>query len=199
MSPVPVFLLITGNYRLALILGAPFLFFVLRFAKRWMRARKAAEPRLIRTYAASGRRLSDSSPERVERLLALGFVVVRRNRRGAITLMQFKRDAQSGPIHKHAHMGQHYSFEEPLPSGYYAWKHRELVRDERDLQALFGEKPDDREEADRFVRAIFRAVPLSCLATDRPKTPKPAAKIVDIGQWRSSEDERSHEPERQAA
>jgi hypothetical protein len=162
-----------------LLLGAPFLFFVLRFAKRWTRAAKAAEPPLIRTYAANGRRLSDSSPERAERLIELGKVVARRDRRGRIRLIQFKHDCGAYPLQATAHMGTRYSYEEPLPSGHYAWKHRELVRDERSLEALFGEKPDDREEADRFVRAIFRAVPLSCMTK-----PNKLAPVVNIEEYR---------------
>lgn len=192
MSPVPFFQLLAGNHRLALLLGAPFLFFVLRFAKRWKRAAQAAEPRLIRTYAANGRRLSDSSPERVERLLAIGKVVAGRDRHGRIRVIQFKNDCGAYPLQATAHTGTHYSYEQPLPSGHYAWKHRELVRDERDLEALFGEKPHDREEADRFVRAIFRAVPLSCMKRERPKR---LAEVVDIGQYRKQ----MSQPETKAA
>jgi hypothetical protein len=148
----------------------------------------------IPTYRANGKRLSDSSLERVERLLALKLVVARRDRHGRIRNIQFKwENGHLEPLRKTAHMGQHYSFPlwiEGHRTG--TWDHKPLVRDERSLEALFGEKPDNREEAERFVQAIFRAVPLSCLKEERSSSasarrePKRLAPVVNIADYRKT-------------
>lgn len=80
----------------------------------------------VKTYSADGRRISDSSPERAERLANEGLVILQRDRQGRIRLMQFRRDAWTGVVRKTAHRGTKYSFSEMLPSGYHAWKHRAL-------------------------------------------------------------------------
>lgn len=124
------------------------------------------------------------SLEAIERFLALDLVVAIRGRKGKILRVYFREADGGNPLRTSAHMGQAYSYEHHLPSGRSVWKHRKLVRDERDLAALFGEPPDDPVEADLFVRAIFRAVPLSCIqheqAPEPPKKTPGGAKVIPI-------------------
>ncbi len=126
----------------------------------------------VPTYASDGRRLRRYTLEAIERLERLNLVAVQRNRHGRIVIAHFRPTDGANPIRTTAHMGTKYSFNEHLPSGHMAWKYRRLIRDERALAAMFGESPDDVEDAELFVRAVFRAVPLSCMA-------KPA-KVVSI-------------------
>jgi hypothetical protein len=122
------------------------------------------------------------SLEAIERFLALDLVVAIRGRKGKILRVYFRETDGGNPLRTSAHMGQAYSYNQPLPNGRHAWKHRKLVRDERDLAALFGEPPDDPVEADLYVRAIFWAVPLSCMTQPTPEDPTPPtpAKVVSI-------------------
>lgn len=137
----------------------------------------------VPTFRADGRRVRDYSMEAIARLLALGMIVIARSRKGRITCAQFKSDAGANPLVKSAHMGQQYSYEQALPSGHYAWRHREMIQ-RQDVEMLFGERPESKRELDLYVRAIFRAVPLSCLrSTPEPaaSSPVPArAKVVSI-------------------
>lgn len=122
------------------------------------------------------------SLEAIERFLSLDLVVAVRGRKGKILRVYFREPDGGNPLRTSAHMGQAYSYDETLPSGRSAWKHRKLVRDERDLAALFGEPPDDPIQADLYVRAIFRAVPISCMAQAKPEEPPPPtpANVISI-------------------
>lgn len=127
--------------------------------------------RQIATFSPSGGPLRRYSLSAIERLLSMDRVVVKRNHHGRIVEAIFRQADGASPVRATAHLGTAYSFEEPLPSGHYAWRHRALVRDESSLEALFGELPDDRQDAELYVKAIFRAVPLSCMARPKPLTP----------------------------
>lgn len=131
----------------------------------------------VPTYATDGRRLRRYTLEAIERLETLDLVAVQRNRKGRIVAAHFRGLDGANPIQNNAHMGQSYSFEQHLASGRTAWKHRKLIQDGRMLETLFGETPDDRAEAELFIRAIFRAVPLSCMKGNELKKP---AKVVSI-------------------
>jgi hypothetical protein len=80
----------------------------------------------VKTYAASGRRISDSSVERAERLANEGLVILQRDRMGRIRCMQFRRDAWTGVVRKSPPNGTKTSYAELLPSGHHAWRHRAL-------------------------------------------------------------------------
>jgi len=131
----------------------------------------------IPTYASDGRRLRRYTLEAIERLEQLDLVAVQRNRKGRIVCAHFRPQDGANPISNAAHTGTRYSFEESLPSGCAAWTHRALERDPRALATLFGESADDSDQAELFVRAIFRAVPLSCMKRTESKT---SAKVVSI-------------------
>lgn len=132
----------------------------------------------VPTYASDGRRLRRYTLEAIERLEKLDLVAVQRNRNGRIVCAHFRPADGANPIRSTAHMGTQYSFDETLPSGHSAWKHRALLRDERALASLFGEQPDDPADAELFVQAIFRAVPLSCMAG------KTSPKVISINAGR---------------
>lgn len=134
----------------------------------------------IPTLSADGQRWRGYSLEAIERLRGKDLVTVERGRRGQIKVAYFRKIDGANPIQATAHMGTRYSFEEPLRSGHFAWTHRELVRDDNSLAAIFGVPPDDRADAERYVRAIFRAVPLSCMKQDEPTPPEPTppAKVI---------------------
>jgi hypothetical protein len=169
------------SYRVAQLLGAPFFLVLLRIAKRWKAAQKAAQPRVIPTYAANGLRLSDSSIERAKRLLRMGYAAARYDRRGNLRVIQCISDVGRDKLRATAHMGQHYASLQTLPSGARAWKHNKLIQDERLLETLFGEKPDNLKQADLFVRAIFRAVPISCMGRTKSEPPESGpAKVISI-------------------
>jgi hypothetical protein len=133
--------------------------------------------RLIPTYRASGRRWRDHALPTIERWLALGLVVVSRSKKGRITCAQFKSDGGENTLVAHAHMGQHYAYEQHLPSGHYAWRHRDLHQ-RQEVEAHFGEKLDTREAVDLYLRGIFRAVPLSCMAAKNVS--RETSKVVSI-------------------
>ena len=144
-----------------------------------------AKPKtFIPTFRADGRRVRDYSLEAIERLLGLSLIVVKRSRKGRITCAQFKSDAGANPLVKSAHMGQQYSYEHHLPSGHCAWSHRDLIQ-RQDVEALFGETVESRQDVDLYVRAVFRAVPLSCLVVKAHVAPRPKpAKVVSIASGR---------------
>lgn len=163
-------------YRLALL--SPFwLFLELRAWVARVKAARRARPRLIPTFAATGKRIRDYSPSAIARLLALDLIVVERYRRGAIKRAHFRPQGGANPVKAHAHMGTHYSYEQPLPSGRYAWTHKPLLQ-EQEIEALFGEIDSSTEPADRFVRAVFRAVPLSVMRPQPPSCAGPARRAA---------------------
>lgn len=80
----------------------------------------------------------------------MDLVSVVRNRHGRISFAAFRSATGANPIRNTAHVGSKYSFREKIDDGLFAWSLRGL--------------PSSRhEDADLFVRAIFRAVPLSCM------------------------------------
>jgi hypothetical protein len=132
----------------------------------------------IKTFAADGERLRDSTPARAARLLHLGIVAASRNRRGRINSIQFVGVAGSRSIRQSAHMGQQYSYEQKVLGRGLVWAHKDLIGT-RAVEALFGElSPAELNARELFVRAIFRAVPLSCL-TDAQRA-RPASNTPDI-------------------
>lgn len=112
----------------------------------------------IPTYRANGKRLSDSSLERAERLLALKLVVARRDRHGRIRNIQFKwENGHLDMLRKAAPVGSRYSYEQPLENGDgYVWAHRELHG---------------------VSRTDFEQVPLSCIK-------KRLAPVINIADYR---------------
>jgi hypothetical protein len=117
----------------------------------------------IPTYSATGSRLRSSSLARIDHLLSLSLVVVTRNKRGQICAATFRPSNGANPLRTSCHQGQRYSMLAQC-GNHRAWKHKDPPNKAR-LAAEFlvdGEAPSE-EEMDLFVRAIFRAVPLSCL------------------------------------
>lgn len=109
--------------------------------------------RLIPTFTAEGTRWRDSSQEAIERWLASGRVIVKRSRNGRIVCAQFRYVPNgASPVRKTPPRGQRYSRIRNLGEAR-LWQHKRLVQ-RRDLE---------EREADLFVRAVFRAVPLSIL------------------------------------
>ena len=115
---------------------------------------------LIKTYSAGGQRIRDYSEEAIAELVRKGRMVVTRSVKGRLLSATFL-PAETRAVQKTAHMGQRYSFDEKLPSGRRAWKHADLLSPET-IERLAGE-PLLQNEIDLYIRAIFRAVPLSCL------------------------------------
>jgi hypothetical protein len=124
----------------------------------------------IPAYTANGLRLRNYSLRAIEACLAMTppAVVVKRNKRtGLITSAQFmplprNSSAVDGkePIKKHAHMGQRYSFHQPVDTnGHRAWRFSKFLTP-LDMQLDPGVTSEDIE---RWLQKIFRAVPLSCL------------------------------------
>ncbi|HZQ53308.1 MAG TPA: hypothetical protein VFB14_13985 [Bryobacteraceae bacterium] len=118
----------------------------------------------IPTYRANGKRLSDSSLERAERLLALKLVVARRDRHGRIRNIQFKwENGHLDMLRKAAPVGTRYSYEQPLENGDgYVWAHRELQ----------GMAPSD-----------FAQVPLSCMGRAKLEGVR-LAPVINIADYR---------------
>jgi hypothetical protein len=136
---------------------------------------------LIPTYAADGGRIHPRTPESIARLLSLSLIVVKRNRKGAICAAHFRPTDGANPLRATANMGQRYVYEQPVGNGYHAWTHRELIQ-RQDLEMLLGIKLDSREDVDLYLRGVFRAVPLSCMAAAgrKPQPPRTPAKVVSI-------------------
>lgn len=120
---------------------------------------------MIRTYSSDGLRLRDYSESAIEKLAALGRVIVtfRVLASGERRMACATFCPQNGSrIRASAHMGQTYSFREKLPNGSRAWKHADLLSP-ASIRKLAG-KPLELEEIDLYLRRVFRAVPLSCLS-----------------------------------
>jgi len=118
----------------------------------------------IPTYAADGRRLQNRRLAAIEQLLRDGLVIVHRTRKGAITCAQFLPAEGAAAVARSIPTGN--SFLESLPSGRRAWKFAsEPLEDET-----------DQAEAEKFIRTVFYAVPLSiaggCLPLLRPASRK---------------------------
>lgn len=133
----------------------------------------------IPTYAADGRRLRSYTPSAVARLISLDQIVVECNRKGKIVCATFRPASGANPIRKTAHLGQHYSFREALPSGHHCWKHSNVLT-RREAGELAGHDLE-KVEGDRFIRTVFWAVPLSILQRQEKAT---AAKMVSIDRGR---------------
>lgn len=123
----------------------------------------------IPTFASDGRRLRAYSLEAIERLLSLSLVVVRRNRHGRIVCAHFRPQDGSNPLRATANMGQRYYFLEHVGDRR-VYAHTPLVppQDVRD-------NCESPEELDRYVRNVFRAVPLSCM--EQPPRKDPAIRV----------------------
>jgi hypothetical protein len=137
------------------------------------------KPAGIPTYAADGRRLRDYPESSIQRLLALDKVTVTYKRKGKIACAFFRPLDGANPLRRSAHVGTRYSFEEPLPSGHFAWKHRRLLQSQ-EIEELLGEPVEDERHLDLFVRSIFRAVPLSVMRTTPPSPTAPASNVISI-------------------
>jgi hypothetical protein len=135
-----------------------------------------AKIRNIQCFAADGRRIRSYSPEAIERLREGGRVVVIRNRSGRVTSAHFCEIAGANPVSKTAHMGQHYSYQQSIGEAR-LWQHRPLIS-RVDRNELLDSM--DHNQAENFIRGVFRAVPLSCLSAGKPK-----AKVVSIAEYRS--------------
>jgi hypothetical protein len=137
--------------------------------------------RKIPTFAADGRRLRAYSLAAIEHLLSLSKVVVRRDERGRITVAQFRGLGGMNPLRQTAHAGTRYSFLVRC-GDHKAWEHKDLLSS-RDVELLFDLSKSSHEEElrsrDRAVRAVFLAVPLSCLVPDNSQT-KSSTYICDV-------------------
>jgi hypothetical protein len=118
----------------------------------------------VPTFAADGRRLRNRTPESIEHLLALSLVVVERGRKDRIRAAFFRPTDGATPVKPRAHMGTKYSYNEHLPSGHTAWKHRRLLQSQQ-LEELLGIPQASDEDLDRFLQSVFRAVQLSCMVS----------------------------------
>lgn len=130
--------------------------------------------RYIPTLSSDGQRRRRYSLEAIERLLSMDLVTVQRNRKGRIAFAAFRSSLGASPIRPTAHIGTKYSFYERLPDGHHAW-------------ALHGLPTNEHEDADLFVRAVFRAVPLSCMKqtpSEAPAKPTPPAKVINIAEFK---------------
>ncbi len=136
----------------------------------------------IPTYGADGQRLRNYPLRSIEWMLSLDEVVVQRNRKGSIVCAHLRAEGGALTILDSAYMGQHYSFDERLPSGRSAWRHSPLLQ-RADRKNLMSEGFNS-EQVDRFVRRTFRAVPLSCMSRTRLEGPPTPAKVVSIDSFR---------------
>jgi len=103
----------------------------------------------IPVYSPEGCCVGTRSLESIQRLSECNMVTVVKNRKGFVMEAHFRQaDGRTG-IKPTAHMGQAYSVNESLETGHHAWKHKGLPKG----------------KADSFVRSIFRAVQLDCMAS----------------------------------
>jgi hypothetical protein len=141
------------------------LLFRIRAAVLLMNARKSRRAQSASTvpaYLSNGRRVRNYSREAVDAMLAVErpSIVAKYNRRtGRVTSITFipgnrnSRELEKEPLRKSVHMGQAYSFRESVSdSGRKAWSHSNLL------------SPRDAD-AEAHLISVFRAVPLSCMAT----------------------------------
>lgn len=128
------------------------------------------------------RRIRPYSLGEIEHLLTLSqrgelpgrHLIVKRNRRGEISAATFvAKQSEEELLDTRYRPGQRYTFEEPLPGGFFVLQHRDLPGRE-DIERISGLTFESQQEIDPFLRAIFRAVPLSCLAPWRPDLPAAA-------------------------
>jgi hypothetical protein len=124
--------------------------------------RRAQSASTVPAYLSNGRRVRNYSREAVDAMLAVErpSIVAKYNRRtGLVTSITFipgnrnSRELEKEPLRKSVHMGQAYSFRESVSdSGRKAWSHSNLL------------SPRDAD-AEAHLISVFRAVPLSCMAT----------------------------------
>lgn len=119
----------------------------------------------VPTYSSDGSRLRRYTLAAIERLEQLNLVAIQRNRKGKIVCAHFRNAEGANPIRTTAHVGSKYSYREKVGDGLFAW-------------SLKGLPASEHEDADLFVRGIFRNVALSCMKRDEP-TPAPS-KVVSI-------------------
>jgi hypothetical protein len=126
----------------------------------------------IATYSAEGRRIRDYSLPALRRLAGQRKVYFSYGSRGRLLRATFLPHDGSKLL-RTAHVGQSYSYPERLTgTTLHAWCHLPFfaLRDDAG-------QPLDVIESELFVRAVFRAVPLSCL---RRPDPPPSPKVVSI-------------------
>ena len=132
----------------------------------------------IATYAADGTRLRNYPLSSIEYLLGLDEIEVRRNSRGHITKAFFRPTPTSSSMQQTALMGQSYSYEQLLPSGHHAWKHRNFVSQEDEKDAV--DEGVDPKELEEYIRNTFRSVALSVLAQPPAKAPSNVVAIDSV-------------------
>jgi hypothetical protein len=146
--------------------------------------------RFIAAYDAHGRRMRSYSLEAALRHVADARAVPTFSRRGTLTAITFRpTSTRPATVLKTAHMGQRYSYPERVGE-HYAWTHAPMLSP-RTLSHL-AERELEAEQAELYLMAIFRAVPLSCM---RP-APEPPANVVRID---SARRKRGNAPEKVAA
>lgn len=126
----------------------------------------------IPTYAHNRQRCRRYSLASIERLLREGKVIVDRNSRGEITAAMFRPrpEREVKPRCRNTvSTGTYYSHLVTLDErGHQLWQHKDLLT-LSEMDVIMGERVDEIEDRDRFLAAIFRAVPLSCLTTPKPR------------------------------
>jgi hypothetical protein len=132
----------------------------------------------IRTYSAEGRRYRDYSLDALLKLARMRKVYFSFGRRGQLLCANFlPHDASK--LLRTAHMGQHYCFPEKLGGAGNCWSFSPFLNPHN----LPGVEARTAEDVDLFLRAIFRAVQLSCVRRD-DETPPPSLKVVSIASAR---------------
>jgi hypothetical protein len=115
---------------------------------------------MIKTYSAEGPRRRDFSETAIARLLALRRVVLTYSTKGRLLHATFLPH-DGAPVLRTAHMGQKYSYREPLGDGLHAWKHSDMLSP-ASIEKLAG-RPLIQAEIERELMAIFRRVCLDCM------------------------------------
>lgn len=137
---------------------------ICRPAKRPAVAKQPPAQRRIPCYDSDGNRLRACKLAAIEALLASKRVIVERNQRGKIVCATFRPLPRNSPavggkgkLRKNAHLGQHYSVAESVDdSGRPVW---------RFVDFLVPGHRGNRLEFELELQRIFRAVPLSCMAS----------------------------------
>ena len=133
-----------------------------RRAKKTQPPQQKKTEKRIPTYAVDGTRLRDYAASAVDHLFKLSMVVVRRNKKGVPVSAQFRETVTgANPLRSSSLAGTRYSFLEQIHE-VRVWSHRRLIP-RSDLEEIAGQPFKTEQECERFVQAIFRAVPLSCI------------------------------------
>jgi len=113
----------------------------------------------IPTYRANGQRRRDYSLATIERLEAIGKVIVQRDEAGQIVAAQFRPRPEPRPRQTNTiSTGTYYSYEElVIGAGHYIWTHKDLKRDAAKIVGA------EAKEENELLKQIFFAVPSSCM------------------------------------